>query len=153
MVFKSESELKSFLLMKCQNAIVQAEEKIHTVIDNCLKQFYSEFSPEEYIRTEQLLHSLVRSGVESTNSGFKAKVYFDADALNYQTGVVQTQHGTGYATWSSEKVLDVAMTDSLPHGRYADGTAIWTESMNNLGNIWNLLEQELIAQGIPIKKK
>ena len=155
MVFKNEKQLKDFLLAKCKNAVVQAEEKVHRIIDGCLKQFYSEFSPEEYIRTQQLLHSLVKSGVKSTGNGFEAEVYFDVDALSYQTGVVQTQHGTGYAAWDKDTILDVAMTGSyggLPHGGYAGGTAIWTESINRIGDVWNVLEQELKAQGIPIKK-
>lgn len=141
MVFKNEAQLQNFLLTKCKNAVVSAEEKIHQVIDNCLKQFYSEFSPDEYIRTEQLLHSLVRSGIKSSGNGFEAEVYFDVGSLNYVTG-----------SWSAEKVLDVAMTDSLPHGRYASGTAVWSVSQEKLGNIYELLEQELKAQGIPIKR-
>lgn len=156
MVFKNEKQLKDFLMAKCQSAIIQAEEKIHRTIDDCLKQFYSEFTPDEYIRTSQLLHSLVRSGVKTTSNGFEAEVYFDVGKLNYQTGVIWTQHGTGYATWDAETVLRVAMTGDyggLPHGGYEGGTAIWTESLRRLGNIWSLLEQELKAQGIPIKKE
>lgn len=155
MVFKNEKQLKDFLLAKCKNTVVQTEEKVHRIIDNCLKQFYSEFSPDEYIRTEQLLHSLVRSGVKTTANGFEAEVYFDVGLLNYQTGHIATQHGTGYATWDAETVLRVAMTGDyggLPHGGYEGGTAIWTESLKRLGDIFELLKQELIAQGILIKK-
>ena len=154
MVFRNETELKNFLLQKCRNAVVQVEESVHRTIDNCLKQFYSEFSPDEYIRTQQLLHSLVKSGVKQVGNGFEAEVYFDVSSLNYQTGEIPTQHGFGYATWDAETVLRVAMTGDYggkPHGGYATGTAIWTESMNRLGNIFELLKQELIAQGIPIK--
>lgn len=151
MVFKNEEQLKSFLMAKCKNAIVQAEEKVHRIIDGCLQQFYSEFKPDEYIRTQQLLHSLVKSGVKQVGNGFEAEVYFDVGKLNYATGVVPTQNGTGYATWSGQKVLDVAMTSKLPHGWHAGGTAVWTESIARLGNIYQLLEQELRKQGIPIK--
>jgi hypothetical protein len=155
MVFKNEAQLKNFLLAKCKAAIVQAEEKVHRIIDDCLRQFYSEFSPDEYIRTQQLLHSLVRSGVKQIGNGFEAEVYFDVGALNYQTGAIWTQHGSGYATWDAETVLRVAMTGDyggLPHGGYEGGTAIWTESMNRLGNVFELLKRELIMQGVPIKK-
>lgn len=154
MIFKNEAQLKSFLLERCKNAVIQAEEKVHKIIDACLKQFYSEFSPDEYIRTEQLLHSLVKSAVKQVGNGFEAEVYFDVGALSYQTGVIETQHGTGFATWDGETVLRVAMTGDYggkPHGGYATGTAIWTESMMRLGNIFELLKQELIAQGIKIK--
>ena len=155
MIFKNEKQLKDFLLIKCKNAVVQAEEKVHRIIDNCLQQFYSEFDPDEYIRTSQLLHSLVRSGVKPSGNGFEAEVYFDVNALNYETGVVQTKHGTGYATWDAETVFNVAMTGSYggkPHGGYIEGTAIWTESLKRIGDVWSLLEQELKAQGILVKR-
>ena len=152
MVFKTEKQLENFLLNKCKNAVSKTEKKVHRVINNCLKQFYSEFSPEEYIRTGQLLHSLVRSGVKATGGGFEAEVYFDVSLLGYQKGVVPTQHGTGFATWDGGTVLGVAMESGVPHGGYAGGTAIWTVSNQILGDILELLERELIAQGIPIVK-
>lgn len=141
MVFKNEAQLKNFLMAKCKNAVVSAEEKVHRTIDTCLKRFYDEFDPDQYIRTEKLLHSLVKSGVRSSGNGFEAEVYFDASTLNYTTG-----------SWSGETVLNVAMKSNVPHGGYAGGTPIWTTSMEILGDIFKLLEQELKAQGIPIKR-
>lgn len=156
MVFKNKKQLEDFLLAKCKSALVQAEEKVHRIIDDCLKQFYSEFEPDEYIRTSQLLHSLIKSGVKSTGNGFEAEVYFDINGLNYPKGETSLQSGgKGYANWDIDTILDVVMTGSysgLPHGGYAEGTAIWSESLKRIGNIWSLLEQELRAQGIPIKK-
>lgn len=157
MVFKNQKQLEDFLMAKCKNAIIQAEEKVHQTIDNCLKQFYNEFSPDEYIRTEQLLHSLVKSDVKESGNGFEVEVYFDVDGLNYPKGETELQSGRkGYANWNKDTILDVAMTGSyggLPHGGYAEGTAIWTESIKRLGDVYGLLERELRAQGIPIKKK
>lgn len=156
MVFKNEKELEIFILAKCKTAIVQVENKIHKIIDDCLKQFYGEFEPDEYIRTEQLLHSLVRSEVKlDGKNGYKAEVYFDIDGLNYQNGRIETKNGYGYANWDKDTILDVVMTGSysgLPHGGHAKGTAIWSKSQAMIGDVWKLLEQELRAQGIPIKK-
>lgn len=154
MVFKNESQLKSFLLAKCKIAIAQAEERVYQVIDRCLEQYYGEFTPAEYIRTKQLLHSLVKSNVISNGNGYMAEVYFDESKLNYKQGVVPLQHTPqhgryGWATWGAEEVLDTAMNGS--HGGYIDGTAVWGTSRAVLGNIYNLLKKELIAQGIPIK--
>ena len=149
MIFKNEKQLKDFLLKKCKVAIAQAEEKVYRVIDGALKQYYSEFTPDEYIRTQKLLHSLVKSDVKRVGNGYEAVVYFDEKQLNYPTGVVPTQHGTGYATWGADEVLDTAMHGS--HGGYIDGTAIWGTSQAVLGDIYALIKRELIAQGIPIK--
>lgn len=158
MVFKNEVQLKKFLLSKCKAAVAGTEQKVHDIIDKCLKQFYAQFDPDEYIRTEQLLHSLVKGNVKKVRNGYEAEVYFDTDGLYYQTGVVPTQHGTGYAVWDKDTILDVAMTGSyggLPHGGYAKGTAIWTKSqatIATLGGVYEMLERELHAIGVPVKK-
>lgn len=151
MVFKNDTQLKNFLMAKCKNAVVQAQEKVYQVIDRCLDQYYGEFKPDEYIRTQKLLNSLVKSDIRYVGNGFEAEVYFDEAQLNYQTGVIPTQHGTGYATWGADEVLDTAMHGS--HGGYIDGTAIWGTSQAILGDIYVLLRNELIAQGIPIKAR
>ena len=92
----------------------------------------------------------MKSDVKKVGNGYEAEVYFDESKLNYQTGVIPTQHGTGYATWGAEEVLDTAMHGS--HGGYIDGTAIWGTGLAVIGNIYTLIKKELIAQGIPIKK-
>lgn len=156
MKFKNETQLKNFLMQKCRAAVAGTEQKVHSIIDKCLRQFYAQFDPDEYIRTEQLLHSLVKSEVKQVGSKFEAKVYFDVGSLNYQTGVVPTQSGTGYATWDGETVLKVAMEGSYPHGGYEKGTAIWTKSqamIQTLGGVYEMLERELKTIGIPIKKE
>lgn len=140
MVFKNEAELRNYVLPKIKNAVVATEQKVHRIIDKCLNQFYDEWQPKEYIRTSQLLHSLVRTGIKSTGSGFEAEVYFDVGLLNYTTG-----------TWDGETVLGVAMEGMFPHGGYMAGTAIWYESKAMLGDIFDMLLKELKAQGIPIR--
>lgn len=141
MVFKNDAQLKAFFMDKCKNAVASAEEKVHRIIDSCLHRFYDEWKPDQYKRTSQLLHSLVKSGVKPTVNGYEAEVYFDVNSLNYTTG-----------SWDGETVLGVVMESSMPHGGYMTGTAIWNESKIMLGDIWDLLEKELKAQGIPIKR-
>ncbi len=154
MIFKNESQLESFLLKKCKNALIVAEEKVHRIIDSVLNQFYDEFDPEAYIRTEKLLHSLVKTGTIPDGNGYKVEIYFDVRMLDYDKGEMLTKNGKykGWNSWDGQKVLDVAMTSMFPHGGRQEGTAIWIESMRKLGDVMNLLERELKAQGIPIKK-
>ena len=164
-VFESVADFEKFVLDCCKVAVTNAEEKIHKTIDTFLKQYYSEFTPREYIRTNQLLHSLVKTGVKSTGNGYEAEVYFDVGRLNYETGLMYLQHTAehgrfGWATWSGGQVLETAMQGS--HGGYtgafnghgsfagAYGTPIWAASMAKLGNIIQLLVKELRAAGIPI---
>lgn len=137
------TQIKKDIESKAKVAVFNTREKIYSVIEKNLRVYYGEFSPEEYIRTQQLLNSLVRQ-----SSGLHAEVYFDAGALNYQTGVIETQHGTGYATWGAAEVLDTSMHGS--HGGYVGGTAIWDNSMSELGDIIALIVKELRAAGLPV---
>lgn len=157
MTFKNEAQLKKFLSEKCAKAVDNTKEKIYNELAGNLNQFYYEFRPEEYIRTGALFDSLevtgvVRTGNQYVNSA-TAEVGFDTPS--YKRGWVPLQSGGfGRAYWSDETILNVAMTGSysgLPHGGYEDGTAIWTESIANLGDkqgIKNLLKQELKKQGL-----
>lgn len=153
MIFKSEEQLKAFLLPKLQNAVTEAENKIYADIKSTLAQFYGEFTPAEYIRTNQLLHSLVKSNIKKTANGYEAEVYFDASMLNYEHDHILRKGGWyGSARWDGGTVLDVAMESSVPHGGYATGTSVWSVSLEKIGDVLALLEQKLRAQGIPIKK-
>lgn len=154
MVFKDEKQLEAFLLTKCKAAVVQAEQKAYRIIDGCLNQYYDEFDPDEYIRTQKLLHSLVKSNVKKVGKGFEAEIYFDEGKLNYENGVMPLQHTPehgmyGWATWGASQVLDTAMNGT--HGGYIGGTPIWKTSMSIIGNAYTLIKKELISQGIPIK--
>lgn len=154
MVFKNEAQLKKFLADKCAKAVAEAEKKIYTELAGNLNQFYYEFRPEEYIRTGALFDSLESTGVIRTGNQHMNKAVAEVgfNTPKYQHGWVPLQSGGyGRSTWSDEKVLNVVMTGGLPHGGYEDGTAIWTESMANLGGasgIKNLLKQELKKQGL-----
>lgn len=150
MTFNNEKQLKKFIIDKCVKAVANAERKVHAEFAGNLNQFYSEFSPEYYIRTGALFNSLDFTDVISNGNGAWAEVYFDTPS--YQNGRVLLQDGSyGYANWDGEKVLKVALTGALPHGGWEDGTAIWTESMESLGGkqgIENLIKQELKKQGL-----
>ena len=142
-----------------------AQEKVFMVISRFVKEYYAEYSPDVYERTYQLFRSLVKTDVQPTSNGWEASVYFDLDKLDYFTRIVpQGQPWTPYAkpentfrgeSWNGERdawVLETAMTGYKPHGDYAKGTAIWTESMAILNrDTIELLKQELIRAGIPIK--
>ena len=141
-------------MSKCTKAVANAERKVYEEFAGNLNQFYTEFKPEEYIRTGALFNSLEHTGVTSGGNSVSAEVRFDTPS--YQTGEMQLQSTpitgrTGWATWSGEQVLGVAMEGNLPHGNYEGGTAIFTETMGKLGGgsgIENLLIQELKKQGV-----
>lgn len=150
MVFKNKAQLERFIMGKCVKAVANAEEKVYEEFAGNLNQFYTEFKPEEYIRTGALFGSLKSTGAKKFGNTAIAEVRFDTPG--YQHGWVPLQSGGfGFSYWDDAYILDVAMKGGKPHGGYAGGTPIWTESMDNLGKrsgIKNLLIQELKGQGL-----
>lgn len=143
MGFSSLAELKAALVAAAVNAVAQVEGEVHTTFAGNLNQYYGEFIPAEYIRTGELFGSLNTTGTISTGNGASAEIYFTTPS--YQTGAVPLQSGrTGWATWSGEQVLDTAMHGS--HGGYTSGTAIWDDSMGELGDIEGKLLSAVLAQ-------
>jgi hypothetical protein len=165
MTFKTSAELKSYILNHSKDAIRMAQEKVYKVINDFLEQYYREFEPEVYVRTYQLLHSLVKTDIKQTHNGWYAEVYFDVNALNYSTRIVpQNRDWSSYASpnntyqkqsWTKkndEWVLKTALTSSNSHGGYASGTPVWNESMNILNReAFNMLKTALIDAGIPVR--
>lgn len=137
--FKSDAELRSYILKKSSRAVAVAAEKVYKVIEEFVMQYYNDYTPEQYERTYQLLTSLVKSDIRSTGNGVAIDVYFDAGALSYSTG-----------TWGGEEVLSTALHGS--HGGYTRTAPIMGQSLNWLNaHAIEELKKALIAQGIPVK--
>ena len=151
MVFHNERELKNYILSCSDFAIKAAQEKVMMIINHFLTEFYREFTPEVYDRTEQLLRSLTKSNIKSTGNGWVAEVYFDLSALDYSINRVNSSQ----TYWSEEEVLENAMVGKYPHGGYTKATGntqIWTESMKVLTKERiEILKKSLIEAGIPVK--
>lgn len=133
MTFGSVAALKAYLVAAAVDAVEEVEGKVHGTINSNLGQFYGEFSPEVYERTNALNSSLQSTGVIPTGSGAYAEVFFNTPS--YSTG-----------TWSGETVLNVALTGGAPHGGYAGGTPVWTASMAELGDVEALLMAALMSK-------
>lgn len=158
MSIKNSAQLRKLLMGKVAAAVGNTERKVHEEFAGNLNQFYAEFKPEEYIRTGALFDSLEHTGVVKSGNQHvvraEAEVYFNTPS--YEQGVMPLQHTSehgmyGWATIGGGKVLDMALTGGEPHGGYAGGTAIWRESMGNLGGksgIKKTLKQELKKQGL-----
>ena len=144
MVFKNEKELERFLMRKSRQALLKAQDKVYGIIKQFVYGYYTEFHPDFYKRTRQLLESLVQSHIVSDGKGYKVEIYFDASGMNYETG-----------SWTGEEVLDVAMSYQYPHGAYEDagGKPIWKPALAKLdAKAIKTLVDMLRAEGIPIKK-
>ena len=148
MVFKNESQLKSFLLGKCRNAITNAQEKVYRIIDDFVKRFYADYDPIIYQRTNQLLCSLVKSSIRRDGNKFVATVYFDIGSLDYVTG--RTPSGGQVMEAAAEGLHGASGLRVVPGNT---GVNIWNSPLQILdAEAINILRDMLIAEGIPIKK-
>ena len=83
MVFNTPVQLENYIMSQMKMAIIEAQAEIYEIIDNYLKQYYNEFDPSLYERTRQLLRSLVKSEIIQNNKGYKCRVYFDWENIDY----------------------------------------------------------------------
>lgn len=160
MVFKNDAQLKAFLMAKCKNALIQAQERVYQIVDTFVKEFYDDYTPEMYQRTYQLYRSLVKSDIIPTGNGYKAEVYFDLDGLKYSKYPWQ-----GGNVPTGEQVFDAAKYGL--HGaigsagggyqffhKFGDnGISIWYDPIRELDTkAIDILVDMLRAEGIPVKK-
>lgn len=155
MLFTTPSQLKNHIMGHMKLAIQEMENEIHEVINQFLKQYYQEYEPIVYERTEQLLHSLVKSEIIQSGQGYVCHVYFDLEQIDYSYKYI---NGKRYKNDTSkiggtEGIVRLAM-ESNTHGGYkasTNNTAIWTESMDILNrDKIAILKQCLLDNGIPI---
>ena len=154
MKFKSEKELKDFLLKKCRSALIKSQEQVYQIIDRFVKEFYAEYSPEVYQRTYQLYRSLVKSDITPSGNGYKAQVYFDLSSLDYVTG----ERPTGEQVMEAAKQGWHGAVGEIPNGDGREfkyiigGTSIWNDPKEILdAEAINILKKMLISEGVPIK--
>lgn len=153
MVFKTTDELKNYILSRSELAVQETKEKAFKIIFDVVAQYYNEFQPKEYDRTLQLLFSLVDTDARKQGNGFVAEVYFDVGSIDYQE---PKKHRKNPDDWSNEEIIDEIMTGGS-HGGYIapnGNTKVWTESIGILNaELIQILKQELIKNGIPVKTK
>lgn len=136
--FRTEAELKNYILNHSRNAVFVAGQQVKQIVEKNLKQFYNEFEPDQYIRTEKLMKSLIDNGLKYSGNGWDYEVYFDSSTMNYETG-----------SWDGDKVLRMAAHGS--HGGYVQGTGVFYDSdMEVFQRHVDILKSALIQAGIPV---
>lgn len=149
MVFKSEKELKRFILKKSRLALLKAQDEVYKIIKQFIYKYYADYDPSFYDRTYQLLSSLVESRIVSDGKGYRAEVYFALDKLSYSQYAWQGGHPP-----SGEEVFEAAKSGL--HGAIGDAGGGWQYlyiNGNSGVNIWSDPIQELDAKAIDILKK
>lgn len=161
MEFTSTEQLKKYILQHSEIALRASQEKVYQIIENVLNQFYDEFEPSMYKRTNQLMRSLVKSDVKQVGNQIVAYVYFDIEKLDYSMKYLfgdfrkNTYHREDWTKENDKWVLENAMIGTYTHGGYpyaTGNTRIWIESMEEIRKkIYDILKTELQLAGIPIE--
>ena len=149
MVFKNKNELLTFLYDKAYDALRNAQTVVYDIIQDFLEQFYADYDPSLYERTEQLLRSLVKGDIRPSAKGYVADVYFDFSSLNYVTGNQPT--GSQVMEAAAQGLHGAIGVDLLyVHGN--TGVGIWNDALQVLNaEAIRILKDRLIEQGIPIR--
>ena len=153
MVFKNRRELIDFLCDKAYNALRNAQTVVYDIIQDYLQQFYADYDPVLYNRTEQLLRSLVKGDIRASADGFVADIYFDLSSLNYATG----NNPTGEQVMkAAAQGLHGAIGSNLlyvdPTISGGTGVSVWNDPLNVLdAEAIRILRDRLVEEGIPIK--
>lgn len=149
MVFKSEEQLRNYILTKCKNAIAHTQEIVRQDMIQQADAFYEDYDPIMYDRTGQLNDNggqsekfIVKSPITTIGNRCESTVYLDASALNYTTGRQP----------SGEQVLTAAVGGG--HGATnlrimrGGGVSLWNPYLQEKSN--SDLVKSLISQGLPL---
>lgn len=149
MTFKNENELKTFLLQKCKDAMAQTQNKIYAIIKRALVEFYGDYNPVLYERTNQLLNSLVKSEIRQVGNGYRAEVYFDLSSINYITGNMPTGHQVMQAASYGEHG---AIGKDFLYVSGDAGVDVWNTPIQEIDAMAiNMIVRELKTQGVPVR--
>ncbi len=149
MVFKNKSELLDFLYNKAYDALKGAQVVVYDIIQDFLEQFYADYDPALYQRTEQLLRSLVKGDIRPSAEGYVADVYFDLSSLNYVTG---NQPTGAQVMEAAAQGLHGAIGSDLLYVHGNTGVGVWNNALQVLdAEAIRILKDRLVEQGIPIK--
>lgn len=152
--------MEDYIKRGLRKTVEDGRNKAYDVIHASLLEFYGEYEPRFFKRTEQVLNSLVKGDVVPTDNGYEARVYFDIGLLDhpeyfefdrYSKKKGQVKHYKIERKWSEEQILNSVMLK----GHHVDGaksTAVWVESMRILNaDFMAFLKKELISNGIPVR--
>lgn len=150
MLIHNSRELKQALLPKIKQAVGITQAQAYNIIDDVLQQFYNEYTPEYYKRTNQLLRSLVCSKIEELPNGYRATVYFDYKRLKYK----RWKNGE----WTGADEMDFGGVRGLHgykgknHSIPIKGSKFWSTPQKEISDkIIETLLKNLKSAGIPIK--
>ena len=133
--FISSSQIEFFLNKAIEASVKRACDRLLEALKEIIKtEYYDQYDPIEYVRTEQFLNSAMTEMLSKNSS----RIFMDESAMDYKTWTGELQlcyasqgyHGSPYIGTS---------------GRFWDTFAKFCQN-----NVRQILKEELIKQGVPI---
>lgn len=145
MLISNANELNNMLKKVAMEAMNQVREQVSDCIDKFIKQYYAEYTPEQYYRTYQFFDSLVAPSVKANGNTLTCEIYLDPGSMNYKNA-------------SGQAVLEM-----IDHGYHAmrrmgapydiPGTAVWSESVSYIEKydlVIGIFKKYLESQGFTV---
>lgn len=118
---KNLSQLDSAMEKYCYYAVSKMGEKVKKKIDEFIRYYYLEYTPDQYERTWKFLNSVVKTEPRKINNGFEVEVYIDT-SLKYSNG------------WTMQDTADYA--NAGLHGNIKVGEMkFWDDMLDELPQI------------------
>lgn len=161
---KNMNDLAMALEPKIKATLELVAEDVKKEIDNALGDYYDEYSPLYYSRTEQLRDCCKIGKIQMNGKQFSIEIYLDVDSLNYRSkgadpykslisanaglhgGFNPSNTSAGQVPWER-----IGSNDGSPYG---SGTQIWEEPMEELFDNRKLIasfKKHAKAHGLNIK--
>lgn len=124
---------------------MEARDIINECIQETIDEYYLEYTPNQYERSERFLNSLVKTKVVKIGNVLKCEIKIDEDYLNYQ------YYADGKPTVTGLDV--VTMANSHSHGGIYDDdfSCFWEDAIEALGGqygIISILKKKLAKRGL-----
>ena len=136
------NDLQKALLPVMTKMVDQLADRVYETLNYFLNDYYTEWTPDSYSRTEAFLRSAVKVDAHPYQGGVKASVYIDLDSMDDYV------NATGYqvAQWANTELHGGLSVSHKPH--------VWDDTLDNTINNGSLLQlaiQYLKNQGIPVR--
>ena len=136
-------QLAKALQPMMMNMVNQMADRVYETLNYFLNEYYTGWTPTSYQRTQDFLHSAVKTDAKMVGNRAVASVYIDYDSMDDYVNV------TGYqvAEWANTGLHGGLSVNHKPH--------VWDDTMDetiNNGSLLNMAIKYLKSQGFNVRK-
>lgn len=146
---KNSKELKHYMEQLMIKALEETSVKIKGIIDEFIQDWYDDYTPKIYQRTNQFLNSCTTSQVVQSGNSFKVIIFIDYNSMNHNLSDGITEFNI---IENAEKGIH-----GVKYGRSGDtGIGFWEDSIDTIENEHTIIKafaDFLISKGFTVNMK